>query len=43
MRKVMTAPLSSNHRVVDGAGAAGFPGTFKRLIEAPGDWAEVDA
>ena len=43
VRRVMTATLSADHRVVDGAGAAGFLGTFKRLIEAPGDWAESDA
>jgi pyruvate dehydrogenase E2 component (dihydrolipoamide acetyltransferase) len=43
VRKVMTATLSSDHRVVDGVGAAGFLGTFKRLIETPGSWAEVDA
>lgn len=41
-RRVMTATLSSDHRVVDGAGAAGFLGTLKRLIEAPADWASVD-
>jgi len=43
VRRVMTATLSSDHRVVDGAGAAGFLGTFKGLIEAPADWASVDA
>jgi pyruvate dehydrogenase E2 component (dihydrolipoamide acetyltransferase) len=42
VRKVMTATLSSDHRVVDGVGAAGFLGTLKRLIEMPGAWAEVD-
>jgi pyruvate dehydrogenase E2 component (dihydrolipoamide acetyltransferase) len=41
VRKVMTATLSSDHRVVDGVGAAGFLGTLKGLIEAPGPWAEV--
>lgn len=39
--KVMTAVLSSDHRVLDGAGAAGFLGTLKRLIEAPAAWAIV--
>ena len=43
VRRVMTATLSSDHRVVDGAGAAGFLGTLKGLIESPGDWASVDA
>lgn len=43
VRKVMTATLSSDHRVVDGVGAAGFLGTLKRLIETPGAWAEADA
>lgn len=41
--KVMTATLSSDHRVVDGVGAAGLLGSLKRLIETPGAWAEVDA
>ena len=36
IRRVMTATLSSDHRVVDGVGAAGFLGTLKTLIEAPG-------
>lgn len=39
VRKVMTATLSSDHRVVDGVGAAGFLGTLKRLIEVPAVWA----
>ncbi len=43
IRKVMTATLSSDHRVVDGVGAAGFLATFKGLIEEPGPWADVDA
>ena len=34
-RQVMTATLSSDHRVVDGAGAARFLGTFKGLVESP--------
>ena len=41
-RKVLTATLSSDHRVVDGAGAAGFLGTLKLLIETPKAWAELD-
>ncbi len=40
-RRVMTATLSSDHRVVDGVGAAGFLGTLKGLLEAPADWADV--
>lgn len=43
VRRIMSATLSSDHRVVDGVGAAGFLGTLKRLIEAPGDWAAVAA
>jgi pyruvate dehydrogenase E2 component (dihydrolipoamide acetyltransferase) len=39
VRNVMTATLSSDHRVVDGVGAAGFLGTLKRLVEAPEAWA----
>ncbi|HYN70567.1 MAG TPA: 2-oxo acid dehydrogenase subunit E2, partial [Candidatus Eisenbacteria bacterium] len=34
-RRMMTVTLSSDHRVVDGAGAARFLGTFKSLLEAP--------
>jgi len=37
-RRMMTATLSSDHRVVDGVGAARFLGTLKGLLEAPGDW-----
>jgi pyruvate dehydrogenase E2 component (dihydrolipoyllysine-residue acetyltransferase) len=40
IRRVMTATLSSDHRVVDGVGAAGFLGTLKGLLEAPAAWAE---
>jgi pyruvate dehydrogenase E2 component (dihydrolipoyllysine-residue acetyltransferase) len=43
IRRVMSATLSSDHRVVDGVGAAGFLGTLKRLLETPGDWADVGA
>ena len=43
IRRLMTATLSSDHRVVDGVGAAGFLGTLKQLLEAPGDWADVGA
>lgn len=43
VRRVMTATLSSDHRVVDGVGAAGFLGTLKTLIETPDAWAEVAA
>ena len=35
VRRMMTATLSSDHRVVDGAGAARFLGTLKALLEAP--------
>ena len=35
----MNATLSSDHRVVDGVGAAGFLATFKGLVETPADWA----
>ena len=34
-RQVMTATLSSDHRVVDGAGAARFLGTMKGVLESP--------
>jgi pyruvate dehydrogenase E2 component (dihydrolipoamide acetyltransferase) len=43
VRRVMTATLSSDHRVVDGVGAAGFLGTLKGLVEQPGDWASVES
>ena len=39
VRRVMTATMSSDHRVVDGVGAARFLATFKGLVEAPGGWA----
>lgn len=42
VRRVMTATLSSDHRVVDGVGAARFLGTLKGLVEAPADWAVVE-
>ncbi len=35
-RRMMTATLSSDHRAVDGAGAARFLGTVKELLESPG-------
>ena len=41
VRRVMTATLSSDHRVVDGVGAARFLATLKGLAEAPSDWAAV--
>jgi pyruvate dehydrogenase E2 component (dihydrolipoamide acetyltransferase) len=34
-RQMMTATLSSDHRAVDGAGAARFLGTLKELVESP--------
>jgi pyruvate dehydrogenase E2 component (dihydrolipoamide acetyltransferase) len=43
IRRVMTATLSSDHRVVDGVGAARFLATLKGLVEAPADWATVAA
>lgn len=43
VRRLMTATLSSDHRVVDGVGAAGFLGTLKGLLEQPGDWASVES
>ena len=43
VRRMMTATLSSDHRVVDGVGAAGLLGTLKRLIEVPGDWATIES
>ena len=36
--RVMTATLSSDHRVVDGVGAARLLGTLKGLLEAPAEW-----
>lgn len=39
IRRLMTATLSSDHRVVDGVGAARFLATLKGLLEAPEDWA----
>jgi pyruvate dehydrogenase E2 component (dihydrolipoamide acetyltransferase) len=42
-RRMMTATLSSDHRVVDGAGAARFLGSFKALLEAPESLAAASA
>lgn len=42
-RRILTATLSSDHRAVDGVGAARFLETFKHLVEAPDDWLEADA
>ena len=39
VRRILTATLSSDHRAVDGAGAARFLGTLKSLVEDPGPWA----
>jgi pyruvate dehydrogenase E2 component (dihydrolipoamide acetyltransferase) len=39
VRRLLTATLSADHRAVDGAGAARFLGTLKRLIEGPTAWA----
>ncbi len=43
IRRIMTATLSSDHRVVDGVGAARFLATLKGLIEAPGGWTGDEA
>lgn len=40
-RQMMTATLSSDHRVVDGVGAARLLATFKGLVEAPQPWAAI--
>lgn len=37
-RRMMTATLSSDHRVVDGAGAARFLETLKARLETPQEW-----
>ncbi len=42
-RRIMSATLSSDHRVVDGVGAARFLGTLKALLEAPAAWARLGA
>lgn len=42
IRRVMRATLSSDHRAVDGVGAARFLATLKGLLESPAYWAEVD-
>jgi pyruvate dehydrogenase E2 component (dihydrolipoamide acetyltransferase) len=39
VRRVMNATISSDHRAVDGAGAARFLGTLKALLEEPAPWA----
>lgn len=41
--RVMTATLSSDHRVVDGVGAARFLATLKGLLESPESWASTEA
>lgn len=43
VRRIMTATLSSDHRVVDGVAAARFLATLKGLIEAPDGWTGVAA
>lgn len=43
VRRIMHATLSSDHRVVDGVGAARFLATLKDLLESPARWAEVAA
>lgn len=39
IRTIMTATLSSDHRAVDGVGAARFMGKLKTRLESPRDWA----
>jgi pyruvate dehydrogenase E2 component (dihydrolipoamide acetyltransferase) len=39
--RVMSATLSSDHRVVDGVGAARFLATLKGLLETPAGWASA--
>jgi pyruvate dehydrogenase E2 component (dihydrolipoamide acetyltransferase) len=39
VRRILTSTLSSDHRVVDGVGAARFLETFKGLVQAPEPWA----
>jgi len=43
VRRVMTATLSSDHRAVDGAGAARFVGTLKGFVEDPDPWVPAGA
>jgi pyruvate dehydrogenase E2 component (dihydrolipoamide acetyltransferase) len=43
VRRTMNATLSSDHRAVDGAGAARFLGTLKGLIERPDAWIPASA
>ncbi len=38
VQTIMTATLSSDHRAVDGVGAARFLGKLKRRLESPKDW-----
>lgn len=43
VRRIMTATLSSDHRVVDGVGAARFLATLKGLLDAPEAWVEMSS
>jgi pyruvate dehydrogenase E2 component (dihydrolipoamide acetyltransferase) len=38
IQTIMTATLSSDHRAVDGVGAARFLGGLKKRLESPQDW-----
>jgi pyruvate dehydrogenase E2 component (dihydrolipoamide acetyltransferase) len=38
VQTIMTATLSSDHRAVDGVGAARFLGGLKRRLESPQEW-----
>jgi pyruvate dehydrogenase E2 component (dihydrolipoamide acetyltransferase) len=38
VQTVMTATLSSDHRAVDGVGAARFLANLKQRLESPADW-----
>ena len=41
VQTIMNATLSSDHRAVDGVGAARFLGKLKHLLESPADWQET--
>jgi pyruvate dehydrogenase E2 component (dihydrolipoamide acetyltransferase) len=38
VRRLMTATLSSDHRAVDGAGAARLLADLQARLDAPADW-----
>lgn len=43
VRQILSATLSSDHRAVDGAGAARFLTTFRALVQAPDEWHTASA